>query len=173
MGTTYVPVIQTNFTGVSASLVTAEDADNALTVKVDDDTFNQLEIQGNGRIELGGGDAPPDVALFRDGSVRLHTINDFVTEGNLVCESASKGLNIKEGVNARMGVSTLVGGTVTVANATVSANSRIFLTVQSLGTVTSPKAVAVTAINAGVSFVITSADPTDTSVVAWMFVKPS
>lgn len=173
MGLSYVPVVQTDFEGTSVALTGEADADNVLTVKVDDDAFNQLEIQANGRIELGGGDAPPDVAFFRDGNVRLHTVNDFVTEGNLICDVASKGLNIKEGVNARMGVATLVAGTVTVANTTVTANSRIFLTVQSLGTVTSPKAVAVTAITAATSFVITSADNTDTSVVAWQIIKPA
>lgn len=65
------------------------------------------------------------------------------------------------------GRATLVAGTVTVANANALTASNIFLTVQSLGTVTAPKAVAVTARSNGVSFTITSSDNTDTSVVAW------
>lgn len=77
------------------------------------------------------------------------------------------GLKVAEGANAKQGVSTLVAGTVTVANTSVTATSRIQLTAQSLGTVTAPKALAVTARTAGTSFVITSADATDTSVVAW------
>jgi hypothetical protein len=54
----------------------------------------------------------------------------------------------------------------------VTANSRILLTVQSLGTVTAPKAVAVTARTAATSFTITSADNTDTSVVAYEIFEP-
>jgi len=78
---------------------------------------------------------------------------------------------IEEGSNAQMGTAQLTAGTVTVANTGVTANSRIFLTVQSLGTVASPKAVAVTAKTAGISFVITSSDVTDTSTVAWWIVE--
>lgn len=55
----------------------------------------------------------------------------------------------------------------------VSANTRILLSVQSLGTVTAPKAIAVTARTAGASFTITSADATDTSVVAWELIEPA
>lgn len=93
--------------------------------------------------------------------------------GNLSLTTAGNKLLIKEGTNAAMGASTLVGGTVTVNNTLVSASSRIFLTVQSLGTVAAPKAVAVTARTAGTSFTITSADATDTSVVAWHIVEPA
>jgi hypothetical protein len=87
--------------------------------------------------------------------------------------TAGGGLAIKEGSNARSGVSTLVAGTVTVANTSVTANTRIQLTAQSLGTVTAPKALAVTGRSAGVSFTITSADATDTSVVAWHLIEPA
>lgn len=71
-----------------------------------------------------------------------------------------------------LGVATLAAGTVTVSTTKVTANSRIMLTVQSLGTVTSPKAIAVTSRTAGTSFVITSADATDTSTIAWMIIEP-
>jgi hypothetical protein len=70
-------------------------------------------------------------------------------------------------------VATLVAGTVTVANTSVTANSRIFLTVQMLGTVTVPKSVGVTARTAGTSFTITSEDTTDTSVVAYEIFEPA
>lgn len=86
---------------------------------------------------------------------------------------AGKGLRVKEGSNAKQGTATLVGGTVTVANTSVTANSRIFLTVQSLGTVAAPKAVAVTGRTPATSFVITSADATDTSVVAFFIMEPA
>lgn len=87
--------------------------------------------------------------------------------------TAGYGLAVKEGSNAKMGTATLAAGTVTVSTTAVTANSRIFLTVQSLGTILVPVAVAVTSRTAGASFVITSADVTDTSVVAWMIVEPA
>jgi hypothetical protein len=65
------------------------------------------------------------------------------------------------------GRTTLVGGTRLVTTNQVLPNSLIFLSIQSLGTVTTPKPIAVTARVSGVSFTITSSDPTDTSVVAW------
>lgn len=65
------------------------------------------------------------------------------------------------------GVATLVGGTVTVSPPPgTPSGGHVQLTVQALGTVTVPKAVACTAYGFG-SFTITSADPTDTSTVAW------
>lgn len=72
----------------------------------------------------------------------------------------------------REGVATLVAGTKVVTNSKVTAASRIFLTAQSLGTVTAPKALAVTARTAGTSFTITSADNTDTSVIGWHIEEP-
>lgn len=78
---------------------------------------------------------------------------------------------VESGTDAAAGVATLVDGTKTVTTSRVTANSRIFLTVQALGTVTAPEAVAVTARTPGTSFVITSADVTDTSVVAWLIVE--
>jgi hypothetical protein len=87
--------------------------------------------------------------------------------------TAGLGFYIQEGTDATMGVATLVAGTVTVATSKVTASSRIFLTVQSLGTIALPAALAVTARNAGTDFTITSADVTDTSVVAWVIVEPA
>lgn len=95
----------------------------------------------------------------------------FDVNADLRISRLGQGLYIKEGTNATMGTATLVGGTVTVSNTKVTASSRIFLTIQSLGTVTSPKAIAVTARIAGTSFTITSADGTDTSVVAWQIIE--
>jgi hypothetical protein len=98
----------------------------------------------------------------------------------LVVDNARKlaaaviGPTVKEGgAAARMGVTTLVSGAKVINTTAVTANSRIFVGVQSLGTVTTPKTVAVTARSAGTSFTITSADNTDTSVVAWKIVEPA
>jgi hypothetical protein len=62
---------------------------------------------------------------------------------------------------------TLVAGVKVVTTANALTASNILLSVQSLGTVTTPKAIAVTARSNGVSFTITSADLTETSVVAY------
>ena len=70
------------------------------------------------------------------------------------------------------GLATLVAGTVTVACTNVTANSLIFLTVQTLGTVLAPQALRPSARVVETSFTITSADPTDTSTVAWQIVEP-
>lgn len=67
------------------------------------------------------------------------------------------------------GFVTLVAGTKVINNSQVAANSRIILTIQQLGTVAVPKAIGVTSRIVGTSFTITSADATDTSVVAWSF----
>lgn len=72
----------------------------------------------------------------------------------------------------REGRATLSSGTVVVANTSITAQSVIQLTAQSLGTVTAPKALAVTARTAGTSFTITSADNTDTSVVGYTITEP-
>ncbi|MHB9857617.1 hypothetical protein [Streptomyces sp. YIM S03343] len=146
---------------------------DVLTSRVIGDANPQFVLNANGQLEWGPGSGAVDVNLSRDGSARLHTVNTFVTEGDLHCDVAGGGLNLKEGSNARSGVATLVAGGAVVATTEVSASSRIQLTVQSLGTVTAPKAIGVTARTAATSFTITSADATDTSVVAWMIVEPA
>lgn len=87
--------------------------------------------------------------------------------------TAGNGLYIKEGVNACMGRATLVAGTITISTTKVTAASEVFLSIQSLGTVTAPKAIGVTGRTAGTSFVITSADATDTSVISWEIKEPA
>jgi hypothetical protein len=82
-----------------------------------------------------------------------------------------RGLGIKEGSNAKMGTVNLVEGTATVSTTAVKSTSRIFLTTQTIGTVETPKQVAVTSISEG-SFTITSSDATDTSKVAWLIIDP-
>lgn len=93
--------------------------------------------------------------------------------GNFVAGTIGMGLQIKEGTNAKMGIATLAAGTVTVSNTAVTANSRIYLTCQSLGTVTAPSALCISARTAGTSFTILASQNTDTSVVAWQIVEPA
>jgi len=83
------------------------------------------------------------------------------------------GLRVVEGPNAKQGTAVLVAGTVVVANTSVTATSRIFLTAQSLGTVTAPSALAVSARSAGVSFTILASQLTDTSTVAYEIFEPA
>jgi hypothetical protein len=80
---------------------------------------------------------------------------------------------VESGTDPAAGVAVLVDGVKAVATSRVTANSRILLTCQALGTVTAPKALAVTARTAGTSFTITSADATDTSSVGWLLVEPA
>lgn len=93
--------------------------------------------------------------------------------GNVVSDLAGSGFRVAEGSNCKQGTSSLAAGAVTVANSSVTANSRIFLTCQSLGTVATPQALAVTARTPGTSFTITSAGGTDTSVIAWEIFEPA
>lgn len=144
---------------------------DAVNVRIDGDDEPQFVVNADGKIEWGGGTTAVDVNLFRDGSTRLHTVNTFVTEGDLVCEVAGGGLFIKEGANARQGVATLVAGAATIATTEVTANSRIFLTSQADGG--TPGFLRVSARTAGTSFVITSSDGADTSTVAWLMTEPA
>lgn len=105
--------------------------------------------------------------LDRDPAVGVKTPRD------MVLTEVGKGIYIKEGANATSGAATLVAGTVVVSTTKVTASSRIQLTIQSLGTVAAPKAIGVTARTAGTSFTITSADATDTSLIAWTIIEPA
>lgn len=111
--------------------------------------------------------APTDRVVIQ----RLETNGQYSPRQITLDNLLSSGVSVRTGVNQRMGTATLVGGTVTVINTSVTANTRIFLTVQSLGTVVVPQAVAVTAKVVGTSFTITSASGTDTSTVAWLLVE--
>jgi len=152
------------------------------TVTGDLTVTGNLAVEGTA-ITIGG-----DTNLYRQSANVLQTDDyfvmpngqsngDFTSFGGdaaaLKAGTLGGGVSIKEGANARMGVATLVAGTVTVSNTSVTATTRIQLTVQSLGTVAAPKAVAVTDVVPGTSFDITSSDATDTSVVAWELKEPA
>jgi len=111
------------------------------------------------------------VALISTASAA--STSNFTVGGQLILSTTGKGISVAEGTNAKMGVATLVTGTKVVATTAVTATSRIFLTTQSLGTVTVPSALAVSARTAATSFTILASDGTDTSVVAWMIVEPA
>jgi len=85
----------------------------------------------------------------------------------------ASGLQVVEGANAKQGIATLVAGTVIVANTSITATSRIQLTAQTLGTVTVPSALAVSARTPGTNFTILASDVTDTSTVAYEIFEPA
>jgi hypothetical protein len=95
-----------------------------------------------------------------------------VTSGSVDVSAAGSGLKVAEGANAKQGTAVLVAGTVTVANTSVTANSRIQLTPQTLGTVTAPSALCVSARTPGTSFTILASQATDTSTVAFEIFEP-
>ena len=164
-------VAAVSFIATSVDLTAAASGDDVLTARVDGDTDPQLVVNANGRLEFGSGSAPVDVALFRDGSSRLHTINDFVTEGDLVLDVAGKGINIKEGANGRSGAAVLVAGSVVVSTTEVTATSRIYLTSQVDGG--TPGVLRVSARPAATSCTISSSNGSDTSTVAWLIIEPA
>lgn len=127
--------------------------------------------------------------VLEDAGIRSGTTADWAAtslvlgEGEIGINTTTREVRIGDGTNVfsalrsadgeQSGVTTLVTGVKVVANTSITTNSRILLTAQSLGTVTAPKALAVTARSAGVSFTITSADNTDTSVVAYSIEEPA
>lgn len=144
-------------TGGLATFNTDNTAAGDLNIK--GQTDNNLLYADVSADSVGIGTATPAKKLTVSGDVSLMT--------------AGNGLYVKEGTNATMGVVTLVAGTATVATTKVTANSRIFLTAQSLGTVTIGQGLAVSARTGGTSFTILSQSALDTSVVSWHIIEPS
>lgn len=126
------------------------------------DAFDRMRIDGNGNVTLGSGAAARDTQFGRTAA------NTFgLTTCDLDIVTAGRGVKVAEGSNAKQGVATLVAGTVVVSNTSVTATSRIQLTAQTLGTVSTPSALCVSARTAGTSFTILASQNTDTSVVAY------
>jgi len=93
-----------------------------------------------------------------------------VEDGDVNIAARGKGLKVAEGSNCSSGIATLVDGIAVVANTRVRANTRIQLTPQVIGTILLPAALGVTTRTAGTSFTVKSADATDTSTFAYLFV---
>ena len=100
------------------------------------------------------------------------TANNSLGTAGQVLKSGGVSANAYWDTTLTSGTATLAAGTVTVSTAAVTTTTRIFLTTQSLGTVATPKSIAVTSRIDATSFTITSEDNTDTSVIAWMFIQP-
>lgn len=93
--------------------------------------------------------------------------------GNFSLNLVGSGLKIKEGTNATMGRGTLINGVLTINTNKVTTNCEIFITVQSLGTVSVPTTLAITSKINNTSFTVTSASLTDTSTFSWLIIEPS
>ena len=171
--------------GSTNALVTSIQGQQAVVINLDTGN-NAPYSQHNFRVLFqDGGQYNPALGFFNNGGLgwfRDATNSIMTTIGGVPTiafrangidiVNVGSGLSVAEGSNARQGIATLATGTVTVANTSVTANSRIFLTVQSLGTVTAPWALAVSARVPGASFTILSAAVTDTSVVAYEIFEP-
>lgn len=82
----------------------------------------------------------------------------------------AQSLNVLRGANKSSGSgAVLVGGTVTVANTSVATGDIVLLSCTALGG--TPGTPSISAINNGVSFVITSSSGTDTSTYSWVIIK--
>jgi hypothetical protein len=115
----------------------------------------------------------PSSGVYRHGISGVTANKVSVDDADVSIETLGRGYKVKTGSNATAGIATLSGGTATISTTKVTASSMIFLTVQVLGTVAAPKAIAVTARTAATSFVINSADGADTSTVAWWILEPA
>lgn len=159
-------------TNMAALSITAGDATtnaaatNASALYIPTKAFAGTITNGYGVVV----DAPTGASTI---NAAINATGDILDNGNIKLTTAGNGLYIKEGTNATMGVVTLVAGTATVSTTKVTANSRIFLTAQSLGTVTLGQGLAVSARSAGTSFTILSQSAVDTSVVAWHIFEPA
>jgi hypothetical protein len=119
--------------------------------------------------QLAGGTIPGSLTI---GGSLVAAGNVQASFGSVDVSLAGQTLKIKEGSNCKQGTFVLSGATTTVvANTSVTAVSRIQLTPQALGTVTSPSALSVTN-QAGVSFTVIASQATDTSTVNFDIFEP-
>lgn len=156
-------------TNTPAGTIAATDVQTALNEL---DTEKQVVITG-GATTITTANLTASRALVSDGSGKVGVATTTAAEigyVNGVTSAIQTQLNGKQAA-LTSGIATMVAGTVTVNTAAVTATTRIMLTTQVLGTVTAPKAIAVTARVASTSFTITSEDATDTSDVAWVLVQ--
>jgi hypothetical protein len=119
-------------------------------------------ITGNYNVAIGQVNGPSgsnNVTLGDGAGNIVFMITNAATKGTLALSSKVSGQ------------ATLAAGTIVIANTAITAASQVHVTVQTLGTVTVPKAMYISARTAGVSFTIKSADITDTSVVGWLIIN--
>lgn len=141
--------------------------DRGIGVRTPADTFSRALFSTDGSQKQSSGSAPADVVQSRPAAGIF-----AVSTGSLSVTTAGQGLRVNEGANGKQGTATLAAGTVVVANTSVTANSRIVCGLVSLGTVTVPSALGVSARVVGTSFTILASQATDTSVVWYEIFEP-
>jgi hypothetical protein len=111
-----------------------------------------------------------EVTATNSGDVKVLT-------GDLMIETAGKGLSIKEGSNAKMGVTTAFPtgnpNRFTVSTTAITANSRIFLTIQDYTGAHNPSVKVYSRDVGAGNFIIEAGDNSFNGTVAWMLVQPA
>lgn len=154
-------------TGASTTFIGLSVSNNA-------DSDFQVKVSGTGAgtkfTSLGPSTSTP--LLFNTGGAEKARID---SGGQLIIQTAGKGLSIKEGSNAKQGKSTMVAGAVTVSTTAVTSSSRIFIGINDAGSgaLTNIGSIYVNNIVASTSFDIRSTNVLDTSSVVWLITEPS
>lgn len=107
-------------------------------------------------------------ASGRLGIGRTPTTDLLEVSGNLNLATAGNKIKIATGTNASVGTATLASGTVTVSTTAVTASSIITLTLQGCSNCGTPY---ISAKTAGTSFVISSTNVLDGSIVAYQIIN--
>jgi len=155
----------TSLTVNGASTFTGSILQEAGSVSIGADAAAQTILIGTGvaakTVAIGSATAGSTLILDAATGVDCQT--------NLVLSTPGTKLEVSGGAATDfIGRDILVGGTVTVANTNIAANDKIFLSVELPG---GTQGFLSYAINAGVSFTITSTNALDTSTVAYFIVR--
>lgn len=125
-----------------------------------------------GNITASAGSVSANTTVTAGTGITATTGAITASNGNLVLGSAGNKISVATGANASAGTSgAMTAGVVTVNTTAVTANSLIFAMPATLGTVTVPSSVYVSAITAGTSFTLTSSAATDTSTWNWWLIN--
>ena len=112
--------------------------------------------------------------LFNGGRLFVGTspsddgVNTLQVNGSISLKTAGNKINIATGTNASVGTATLSSGTVTVSTTAVTASSIIMLALQNCSNCGTPY---ISAKTGGTSFVITSSNGSDASLIAYQIIN--
>jgi len=120
---------------------------------------------------LTGGGTITD-AVPNQGTKLVNGIMGYQNVPSSYYQNLSVGANATGISNFRMGQAVLSGGTVVVTDANVTASTKIFISVNTLGTIAIAAAYDATTRTPGVSFTIKSSSGTDTSTVDYIMIEP-
>jgi hypothetical protein len=137
---------------------------NANTIGIGNDVAaNQITI---------GATTSSAATIIQSGTGGIGMTGVTTVTGNVILGTAGNKFVVKTGSNASAGTTAaMTSGAIAVATTAVDASSIILLCPKTLGTVTAPQALYVSAINSGVSFAVVSAGATDTSTVNWWIIN--